>query len=336
MSLRVGVVGYGYWGPNLVRNFAAGKNSTVVAVSDLDPKRLELVGRRYPAVETTTEVDKLLQNPEIDAVAIATPVATHYDLALRALRAGKHVFVEKPLTDNAAHAEELVEEAARRNLVLQVDHTFIYTAAVRKIHDLVSSGELGEIYYYDSVRVNLGLFQSDVSVIWDLAVHDLSIIERVFPERPVAVSATGQSHVATRPANIAFLTLFFPNNMIAHIHVNWLAPVKIRQTLVGGSRKMVVYNDLEASEKIKIYDKGIHVNEGKEEIYKTLIGYRTGDMVAPNLEVVEALQVEVDEFVRAIDTGTKPLSDGESGLAVVRVLEAASQSMSDNGRPVTL
>ena len=307
-----------------------------MAVSDLDNQRLALAQARYPAIKTTTNAADLVEDPEIEAVAIATPVATHFELARDALRAGKHVFVEKPLTDSAQRAAELVEEAERAGRILQVDHTFVYTGAVRKIRELVQSGELGDIYYYDSVRVNLGLFQPDVSVIWDLAVHDLSIIEALFDEAPVAVSATGMSHVAGRQPNIAFLTLFFDNNMIAHIHVNWLAPVKIRQTLVGGSRRMVVYDDMQISEKIKIYDKGIKLEETRDDLYKTLIGYRTGDMLAPQLDMTEALGLEVEEFVRAVETKTPPLTDGRSGLAVVKVLEAASRSLEENGRPVEL
>jgi len=334
--MRIGVIGYGYWGPNLVRNFSEVAGCQVVAVSDLSEDRLRLAKVRYPAIETTTDSLALLSRSDIEAVAIATPVSTHYDLAARALAAGKHVFLAKPLTQTAEQGECLVADAARRNLVLHVDHTFVYTPAVRKIREIVESGELGELYYYDSVRVNLGLFQPDVNVIWDLAAHDLSILSYVHPSPPIAVSATGVSHVLDKPANIAFLTLFFANNVIAHLHVNWLAPVKLRRTLIGGSRKMIVYDDLEPSEKIKVYNKGITVTNGKESLYKALIGYRTGDMWAPHLEITEALQVEVHHFLHCVRTGERSLTDGRAGLAVVRILEAATESMKLNGHPVEL
>jgi predicted dehydrogenase len=334
--IQIGVIGYGYWGPNLVRNFSEIAEAQVVAVSDLSEARLRLVKARYPAIETTTDHQVLLSNPDVDAIAIATPVSTHYDLALGALKAGKHVFLEKPLTETVDQGERLVTEAEQRNLVLQVDHTFIYTGAVRKIRELVDSGELGDLYYYDSVRVNLGLFQPDINVIWDLAVHDLSIMNYIFPLVPTAVSATGVNHVPAKPADIAFLTLFFENNMIAHFHVNWLAPVKLRRTLLGGSRKMIVYDDLEPSEKIKVYDKGITLNGSKESLYKSLISYRTGDMWAPQLETMEALKVEAQHFIQCIQKGERPLTDGRAGLRVVRILEAATHSMSERGQPVTL
>ena len=336
MEVNIGVIGYGYWGPNLVRNFSETAGFQVVAISDLDEQRLSVAKTRYPAIEVTTDFKTLLSDPSIDAVAIATPVSTHFDLALNALKAGKHVFIEKPLTETAEQAEQLIAEAEKRNLVLHVDHTFIYTGAVRKIRELVDKGDLGELYYYDSVRVNLGLFQSDVSVLWDLAVHDLSIMDYIFPLAPTAVSATGSSHVEGRPANIAFLSLFFENNAIAHLHVNWLAPVKVRRTLIGGSRKMVVYDDLEPSEKIKIYDKGITLNGNKEKLYKALIDYRAGDMWAPRLEISEALRVEAQQFMRCIVEGEKSPSDGKAGMRVVRILEAATRSLNERGQPVEL
>ncbi len=334
--IKIGVIGYGYWGPNLVRNFSEISEAKIVAVSDLSEARLRLVKARYPAIETTIDHQVLLSNPDVDAVAIATPVSTHYDLALRALEAGKHVFLEKPLTETVEQGERLVAEAEQRNLVLHVDHTFIYTGAVRKIRELVDSGELGDLYYYDSVRVNLGLFQPDVNVIWDLAAHDLSIMNYICPLAPTAVSATGMNHIPDKPADIGFLTVFFENNMIAHFHVNWLAPVKLRRTLIGGSRKMIVYDDLEPSEKIKVYDKGITLNGSKESLYKTLIGYRAGDMWAPQLEITEALRVEAQHFIRCITQGERSVTDGRAGLRVVRILEAATQSMNKRGQPVEL
>jgi predicted dehydrogenase len=302
--------------------------------------RLAGVRSRYPAVEVTDNFNEVLKDPRVDAVAIATPVSSHFDLALRSLQAGKHVFVEKPIAATAAEAEWLVEEAERRGLVLAVDHTFIHTGAVKKMRQLVDDG-LGDVYYYDSVRVNLGLFQHDVSVIWDLAVHDLSIMDYVLPVKPVAVSATGVSHVAGEPANIAYLNLFFENNLIAHIHVNWLAPVKIRRTLVGGSTKMIVYDDLEPSEKIKVYDKGITLNangngNGNGEKYQMRVGYRTGDMWAPQLDMKEALGLELREFVTCIEQNKTPTADGHAGLRVVRILEAATASVAQRGRVIDL
>ncbi|MDS4068168.1 MAG: Gfo/Idh/MocA family oxidoreductase [Candidatus Competibacter sp.] len=333
--ISIGVIGYGYWGPNLVRNFHESGVARVTLVSDRDPSRLKLVKTRYPVIETTPDHTELINSPNVDAVAIATPVGTHFRLALAALRAGKHVFVEKPLTETADQARQLIEEAEKRGLILMVDHTFIYTGAVRKIKALVAGGELGEIYYYDSERVNLGLFQPDVNVIWDLAVHDLAIMNYVFPDQPVAVSATGVGHVPGKPANVAYLTLYFNSPMIAHINVNWLAPVKLRRTLIGGDRKMIVYDDLEPSEKIKIYDKGIELTN-RESIYETLIGYRTGDMYVPKLDGTEALRREARHFVESVENHTQPESSGEAGLYVVRILEAATQSMNARGAPLEL
>jgi predicted dehydrogenase len=306
-----------------------------VSVCDLKVERLGGVQTRYPAVEITANFNDILNDTRVDAVAIATPVSSHYDLALRALQAGKHVFVEKPMAATSEQAQRLVDEAAKRNLVLAVDHTFVHTGAVRKMRELVDDG-LGDMYYYDSVRVNLGLFQHDVSVIWDLAVHDLSIMDYILPAKPVAVSAAGVSHVAGEPENIAYLNLFFENNLIAHVHVNWLAPVKVRRTLVGGSRKMIVYDDLEPSEKIKVYDKGLTLRDNPESVYQRLAGYRSGDMWAPQLSLSEALHTEANHFVRCIETGETPLTDGRAGLRVVRILEAASQSMRDRGQVIEL
>jgi predicted dehydrogenase len=272
----------------------------------------------------------------VDAVLVATPVDTHFDMALAALRAGKHVLVEKPVTATSAQARILMDEAARRRLLLMVDHTFVYTGAVRKMRELAETGELGDIYYYDSVRVNLGLFQHDVNVLWDLAVHDLSIMDFVLRQQPVAVSATGFAHVQGRPENIAYMTMFFDTSLIAHVNVNWLSPVKVRRTLLGGSRRMVVFDDLEASEKIKVYDRGISLNPSPENVYQMLIGYRAGDMWAPQIAVSEALAVEAAHFVACIRDGAAPITGGEAGLNVVRLLEAATESMGQQGRLVSL
>jgi predicted dehydrogenase len=335
-KLRIGVIGYGYWGPNLVRNFAEAGDAQVVAVSDMKPERRALVEARYPGVRTTADAAELLADPALDAVAIATPVSTHSDLGMKALAAGKHVFMEKPLAGTSEEGARLIEEAERRRRVLMVDHTFIYTGAVRKIRELVDKGGLGDIYYYDSVRVNLGLFQHDTNVIWDLAVHDLSIMDFVLPQRPVAVSATGVSHVPGQSENIAYLTLFFDGSLIAHIHVNWLAPVKLRRTLIGASQKMIVYDDLEISEKVKVFDKGVTLTTDPEIIYRMLVGYRAGDMWAPQLDTAEALQTEVRHFLACVRGREQPLSSGAAGLRVVRILEAATLSMSQRGRPVDL
>ncbi|HMG37340.1 MAG TPA: Gfo/Idh/MocA family oxidoreductase [Blastocatellia bacterium] len=334
--INVGVIGYGYWGPNLVRNFMEASGSTVAYISDRRAECLAAVRRRYPSPKTTLDPFDLIGDSSVDAVAIATPVATHFELALRALKAGKHVLVEKPLAATSEQCATLIEEASRKNLVLMVDHTFVYTGAVRKIRELVTSRVLGDIYYYDSVRVNLGLFQHDVNVIWDLAVHDLSILDFVLDGKPVAVSATAINNIAGQPENVAYITLFFSGNEIGHIHVNWLAPVKVRRTLIGGSEKMIVYDDIEPSEKLKMYDKGIRIEPQREELYELLVSYRSGDMWAPKLDTTEALRTEALHFIECIERGKRPLTDGESGLRIVRLLEAAEKSAAGRGALVEL
>ena len=333
--INVGVIGYGYWGPNLVRNFAETSFARVLYVSDLNPSRLAEVKKRYPDITPTTNYREMLADSRVDAVVIATPVETHFQLSLEALAAGKHVLVEKPLASSSEQVSRLIDEAARRRLVLMVDHTFVYTPAVRKIHELVRNGQLGQIYYYDSVRINLGLFHHDVNVMFDLAVHDLSILDFVLNPRPQAVSAIGMCHVPGNPENIAYITLFFADNLIAHIHVNWLAPLKLRRTLIGGSNKMIVYDDLEPSEKIRIYDKGITV-QSTEDIYRMKVDYRSGDVWIPNLDRSEALSNEIQHFAQCIQKNEVPLTDGQAGLRVVKILEAASKSMQERGRPVEL
>jgi predicted dehydrogenase len=335
-SIGVGVIGYGYWGPNLVRNFANSESSHVIGVSDLDPAKLAVSKRLHSEIMTTSNFRDLLQNPRIDAVAIATPVHTHYDLALSALKAGKHVFVEKPLASTSDQVRRLIDEADRRNLILMVDHTFLYTPAVQKIRELLREGALGDIYYYDSIRSSLGLFQSDVNVIWDLAVHDISIIQYILNEVPIAVSATGSSHVVGAPENMAHITLFFQGSCVAHASVNWLSPIKVRQTFIGGSRKMIVYDDVEPTEKIKVYDKGITLNGSPEKAHQLRIGYRAGDMWAPHIPAKEALQTEVEHFVDCLRNGKLPISSGASGLRVVEILEAASHSIREQGKPIRL
>jgi predicted dehydrogenase len=332
--IGISVIGYGYWGPNLVRNLSEMPDARLVAVSDLRPERLALINGRYPTVVTTTDWREAIQHPQVDAVIIATPVGTHYELALRALQAGKHVLVEKPLAATSEQSLRLIEEASRRKCLLMVDHTFVYTSAVQKIRELVANDGLGDIYYYDSVRVNLGLFQHDVNVIWDLAVHDLAIMDYVLPLQPRAVSVTGMSHVRGQPEDIGYLTLFFDNHLIGHIHVNWLAPVKVRRTLIGGDSKMIVYDDLEPSEKVKVYNKGITVSDNGQSVYQMLIGYRTGDMWAPQLDTTEALRTEMLHFLQSIERNERPITDGVAGLRVVQILEAAMRSMAGRGRVV--
>ncbi|MDZ5456013.1 Gfo/Idh/MocA family protein [Azohydromonas lata] len=333
--INIGVIGYGYWGPNLVRNFAETPGLNVASVSDLDPAKLEIVRKRH-ACNTTTNFRDLLDDTSIDAIAIATPVNTHYDLAMAALKAGKHVWLEKPMTETSEQARRLVEEADKRNLTLIVDHTFIYTGAVRKMGEIIRAGELGKIYYYDSVRVNLGLFQRDVSVISDLAVHDFSILDYLLGEHPVAVTASGMNHFPGTPENLAYVTLFYDSGTIAHANVSWLAPVKVRQILIGGSNKMITYDDLEPSEKIKVYDKGVSFTDDPHQIREMRIGYRTGDMWAPKLAVSEALRVESEHFVDCINNKRAPMTDGRLGVRVVELIEAANRSMRCRGDTVTI
>lgn len=335
-DVRVGVIGYGYWGPNLVRNFSEVAGAEMAVVADLSPERLAQVRGRYPAVRLTTDVNDLIEDPTLDAVVIATPVRTHFDLAMKALHAGKHVLVEKPMACTVEQGRMLVDTADRLGLTLMVDHTFVYTGAVRKIRELVDQDRLGRLYYYDSVRVNLGLFQHDVDVLWDLAVHDLSIMDYILVKQPHAVAATGAAHIAGKPVNTAYLTCFFEDSLIAHFHVNWLAPVKIRQTLIGGEKQMVVYDDLEPSEKIKVYDKGVTLNGDAENQYNLLVGYRAGDMYAPQLPLTEGLRVEAQHFLDCIQHNKRPTSDGRAGLRVLRILAAASESLANGGRPVEL
>jgi predicted dehydrogenase len=334
--VRIGLIGCGYWGPKLLRNFSRVPGAQVVAVSDLRADRLRGIQESWPGLFATTDADELLRMPGLDAVIIATPVATHFDLALSALKAGKHVLVEKPLAQSADQARRLIDEADRRKLVLMVDHTFVYSGAVRTIRQLLIEDGVGDMLYYDSVRVNLGLFRHDVNVLWDLAVHDLSIVDYLVESRPCAVSATGLQHYPGGQENIAYITLFFGGSLIAHVHVNWLAPVKVRHTLIGGTRKMIVYNDLEPIEKVKVYDRGITMTDDPESILQMRVGYRTGDMWAPWLDDTEALQTEALHFVECVANARQPITDGRAGLRVVRILEAATESMASRGAPVEL
>lgn len=335
--IGVGVIGYGYWGPNLARNLAELEDATLVSIADAKADRRAFAGRRHPGVTLVQTADELIADPRVDAVVIATPVATHYKLAHSALAHGKHVFVEKPICSSSTEALELVEFAKARHRVLLVDHTFVYTGAVRKIRELVRSEHLGDLYYYDSVRVNLGLFQHDVSVLWDLAVHDLSIMDYALGARPIAVSCTGINHIPGTPEDVAYLTLFFEDAFVAHLHVNWLSPVKLRRTLIGGSKKMIVYDDLEPVEKIKVHDKGLIVEADPEKIRQLLLrGYRSGDVWSPQIEPGEALSAELKHFVQCIQRSTEPITDGMAGYRVVSILEAAELSLRRKGAPVEL
>jgi predicted dehydrogenase len=334
-ATTVGVIGCGYWGPNLLRNFAENEAAELRWICDADELRLAAMARRYPAAQTTTDYQKLLTDPKLDALAVVTPVATHFQIAKAALGAGKHLLVEKPLTATEQEAEELNDLAERNRLTLMVDHTFVYTGAVRKMKEIVANGELGDLLYFDSVRINLGLFQKDINVLWDLAPHDLSIMDYLIDRQPDAISAIGSCHIEPGIENIAYLMMHFDNDFIAHFHFNWLAPVKIRRTLIAGSRKMILYDDIEPTEKVRIYDKGITTNRvgaDREADYQTLVSYRTGDVWAPKLDSTEALRHVVGEFLSSIRERRPPLTDGQAGLRVVRLLEAAQQSIKNGGQ----
>ena len=326
--LRLGVIGYGYWGPNVVRNFLAHHDCKVVTICDKSSAALTRVMAAHPGIGVTTNPDAVLLATDIDAVAIVTPVSYHYELAKKALENGKHVFVEKPFTATSSEAEELIELADRRGLQIMVDHTFLFTGVVRKIKQLIDEGTLGRLYYYDSTRVNLGLFQHDVNVLWDLAPHDLSIMDYLIGVEPELVVATGGAHV-NNLENIAYLTVYFPDNVLAHINVNWLSPVKMRTTLVGGQKRMLVWNDLDLAEKLRVYDKGADV-KNETGMHAALVSYRTGDMYAPKIEEAEALKVETRYFLDCIMNKTRPINDGIAGLRVVRILEAAEQSLNQH------
>jgi len=327
--LRFGVVGYGYWGPNIVRNLRGLEGCQVVGICDQSATARKRIQSANPGIPVYSDYNELVVSPDVDAIAVITPVWTHFDVAKAALQNGKHVFVEKPFTSSTSQAEELINLAEQKNLKIMVDHTFLFTGAVRKIRKLLDEGVLGKLYYYDSTRVNLGLFQHDCNVIWDLAPHDLSIMNHLLSSDVEAISATGQTHLNGHE-DIAFITAYFPEKMIAHVNVNWLSPVKVRTTLIGGEKKMLVWNDLEADEKLKIYDKGVDV-KNQEGLYNLLVSYRSGDMWAPQVEQVEALRLELGYFAECIRNDQTPFNDGRAGLKVVRMLEAASESLSQRG-----
>ena len=335
-TVNVGLVGFGYWGPNLARNFSVQPDCRLEAICELDPKRAELAARLYPATRVTGDFDSFLADPEIHAVLIATPVGLHYEMVRAALMAGKDVLVEKPLTQTHAQAAELVALAEARGLILAVDHTFLFTGAVLKIKELADSGDLGELLYFDSVRVNLGLFQQDVNVIFDLAPHDLAILHHLVGQPPKNVRAVGLCHGGGVHECVAYLHLEYESGFMAHFHFSWLAPIKIRKTILAGTKKMIVYDDMEITEKVKLYDKGVVVNPDRESLYKIHVDYRTGDMLAPKLAHREALAEEASHFLDCVRTRSRPLASGQDGLEVVRILEAAAESLARGGARVEL
>ena len=332
--MNFGVIGYGYWGPNIVRNLMSLDGSEVRAIAEINPAAQARARKVYPGVTITPSAIEVISSPQIDAIAIVSPVWTHYELTKAALENGKHVFVEKPFTSTSAQGEELINLAQQKNLKIMVDHTFLFTGAVKRIGQLMNEGALGNLYYYDSTRVNLGLFQHDINVLWDLAPHDLSIMDHLIKTTPEAVVATGQGHLNGHE-DVAYMTIYFPEKVIAHINVNWLSPVKVRTTLIGGEKRMIVWNDLEADEKVKVYDKGVKITS-REGVYELLVSYRSGDMWSPQLEQIEALRQEMNYFVECVSTGQEPFNNGCAGLRVVRMLEAASESLSRKGAFVRL
>jgi predicted dehydrogenase len=332
--IRVGVIGYGYWGPNIVRNFAEAEGATVTMISDTHQSALKRAQGAHPTIKTTQRDQDVIRSTEVDAVAVATPISTHYAIAKRALEHGKHVFIEKPFTASSRHAEELIELADRKNLKIMVDHTFLFTGAVRKIKQLIDEGVLGRLYYFDSIRINLGLLQTDSNVVWDLAPHDLSIMDYLIGGNPVAVAATGMAHI-NGFEDMAYVTVFYPDNLIAHISINWLSPVKIRMTMIGAQKKMLLWNDLVADEKIRVYDRGVEV-DGREEAYDARINYRSGDIWVPRLEQAEALKTETHYFLECLENGQTPINDGVAGLRVVRIIEAIVTSLNKGGSVICL
>jgi predicted dehydrogenase len=334
--INIGLIGYGYWGPNLARNFANNPDLNLKTICDFSDDRLKTAGRLYPNTELTNNVEDLYNDTSLDAIAVSTPVSTHYELAKNALLNDKHVWIEKPMTEKVEQAEELIDLAAKHDKTLLVDHTFIYTGAVQKMETLIRSGEVGDLVYYDSTRVNLGLFQQDVDVVWDLAAHDLSIMDHLIPNKKLLVSATGSHYYGEDTVAKSLLTIYMDNNVVAHINVSWVSPVKIRQTLIGGTSKMILWDDINPSEKIKVYDKGVELFETKEDLYHMKVQYRVGDMYAPRLNEVEALSQETEHFVDCIENSKTPITGGISGLEVVKVLVASKESLKLKGAPIEL
>jgi len=339
--INIGVVGYGYWGPNVARNFYMVPGAKLIAVCDVSEKRLALAQGHYPFIQAIRDPLDLIRSTNVDAVAIVTPVFAHFEMAKEALLAGKHIFVEKPFTSTSAQAQELIDIAAKKGLKIMVDHTFLFTGAVKKIKHVIDSGELGRLLFYDSVRVNLGLFQHDINVIWDLAPHDLSIMAHVIDKKPVALAAHGTVHFKGGFEDIAYLSVEFEDTgFLAHFHVNWLSPVKIRKTLISGDKKMLVWDDLDADEKVKVYDRGVEIkgtdSNAKNGAYELLVSYRSGDVYIPKLESTEALKAEAQYFVECVEKGVEPFNNGQAGLQVVRLLEAADRSIKNGGKRIEL
>lgn len=334
--INIGLIGYGYWGPNLARNFNTNMDMELATICDFSADRLKLAGKLYHHVKLTRNAEDLIEDTNLDAIAIATPVSTHYDLAHKALLSGKHVWIEKPLTEKVEQAEKLADLALKKNKVVFVDHTFIYTGAVRKIKEIINKGELGDMIYFDSTRVNLGLFQQDVDVVWDLAAHDLSIMDYLMPFKKKFVSATGSNFYGKEIVSKSLLTVYMENNIVGHINVSWVSPVKIRQTLIGGTSKMILYDDNNPSEKVKVYDKGVDLYKTKEELYHLKVQYRVGDMYAPKLDETEALALASKHFVDCILNSSKPETDVRFGLEVVKVLVASKESLAKKGAPVEI
>ncbi|MHA1830300.1 MAG: Gfo/Idh/MocA family protein [Candidatus Helarchaeota archaeon] len=333
---KVGVIGVGYWGPNIIRNFITNPKTEIDFCCDVKQERLNFIKSNYPFLKTTKNYNEIVKNPKIDLIAICTPVTTHYEIAKAAIIEGKQVLIEKPMTSNAKQSESLMNLAEQKGVKIFVDHTFIFTGAVRKMKELIENGEIGEIYYFDSVRINLGLFQHDVNVLWDLAPHDISIMHFLLNKKPESVVATGAEHLNNSLEDVAYLTIYYPNNLIAHIHANWLSPVKIRQTLIAGTKKMIVWDDNMPSEKIRVYDKGIEVIETADQVYNTLIQYRTGDMYCPKIDSTEALKTEINHIVEVLENDLTPLADGYSGWIVVKILEAANKSIRERGKEILI
>lgn len=334
--IRIGVIGCGYWGPNIIRNFSFVEDTKVVAVCDKKQEALNRIKKIYPDVQCTTDENDIINSPEIDCVAVVTPVSTHYPLSKKALENGKHLFVEKPITAKSTEAEELINLAESKKLIIMVDHTFLFTGAVRKMKEIIDKGELGTIYYYDSTRINLGLFQHDVNVIWDLAPHDFSIMNYLIKDKPSAIVACGQCNIDDYDKeNLAYITVFFNSNMIAHFNVNWLSPIKVRNTIIGGEKKMLLWDDMLTDEKIRVYDKGIEV-KSVEGIYDLLVSYRSSDMWSPKVDQTEALSLECKYFIDCIKNGKKPFNDGETGMQVVKMLEACDLSIKNSCKMIYL
>jgi predicted dehydrogenase len=334
-KINIGIIGYGYWGPNLGRNFNRNRNFHIIKVADSRPERLNLLQNEYPSVEITTNPEDIIKDTSIDAVAIATPVFTHFQLAKMALEKGKHVLLEKPMTSTSGEAEELIEIATRKGLSLMVDHTFLYTGAVQKIKQLIETDTIGKVKYLDSTRINLGLFQPDINVLWDLAPHDISILTHLVSEKPYSLNATGVSHTNNGLENIAFLTVNFESGFIAHFNCSWTSPVKIRLMLIGGDKKMIVFNDLEPTEKIKIYDTGYNVKTDEDK-QRLLVDYRTGDIFIPKTQYTEALALMAEDFSKSILNKKSPVSDSSSGLSVIKILEASNESIKNKGKEILI